>query len=203
VNPAPFTVNVNPGLPAVTVLGEIDVILGVIVKFAEFDVTPPEVMVTGTVFAVVIALAGTEAVAWPLFTTVVVKGAPLKFTTEPAANPLPFTVSVNAAPPATAVAGLIELITGGGLIVNVAGFDVAPPEVTVTETLPGVAIADAGTAAVTWFGLTTVVANCAPLKLTTESPPNPSPFTVSVKPGAPAVAELGLILVMFGATVPE
>jgi hypothetical protein len=129
---------------------------------------------------------------------------PLKLTIESAPKPLPFTVNVNAGPPAAVLVGLIELITGGGLIVKVAGFDVAPPELSVTETIPGVAIALAGTAAVTWFEFpgVTVVGTAAPLKFTTESDPNPAPFTVSVKPGSPAVAEVGLMLVMFGATVP-
>lgn len=73
----------------------------------------------------------------------------MKFTTESAPKPLPFTVNVNAAAPAAMLVGLIEVTTGGGLIVNVTALEVAPPEVSVTETVPGVAMRLAGTGAVT------------------------------------------------------
>src|SRR4051794_31566906 len=58
----------------------------------------------------------------PEFPTVVVRLAPFHFTTEPLTNPLPFTVRLNAAPPAVADDGDSELMEGvglfGGLMVN-------------------------------------------------------------------------------------
>jgi len=51
---------------------------------------------------------------------VVALAAPLSFTTEVDTKPVPFTVSVKAAPPAVALVGEIEAAVGAGLlIVNV------------------------------------------------------------------------------------
>jgi hypothetical protein len=61
-NPLPFTVSVSPGPPAVALFGEIELTAGRIEKFAAFEVDPPVVKVTGTVAAIVIKVAGTEAV---------------------------------------------------------------------------------------------------------------------------------------------
>lgn len=44
-NPMPFTVNVKPGPPAVAFVGEREVMVGVTVKDAEFEVAPPDVRV--------------------------------------------------------------------------------------------------------------------------------------------------------------
>jgi hypothetical protein len=62
---------------------------------------------------------------------------------------------------------------------------------TSTWTVPGDAIADAGTAAVTVFALTKVVGSAEPLNSTTEDELKKEPPTVSVKPGPPAFALLG------------
>ncbi len=63
---------------------------------------------------------------------------------------MPFTVSVNAAPPAVAEVGLRLLMTGvGALMENVAAADGLPPVFsTVMLALPALAIRLAGTAAV-------------------------------------------------------
>ena len=49
---------------------------------------------------------------------VVTKAAPFQLTTDPLMKLLPVTVKVNAAPPATAVFGLIEVATGTGLLIT-------------------------------------------------------------------------------------
>jgi len=53
------------------------------------------------------------AVICVLLTNVVALPAPLKFTVAPDTKPTPFTVSVNAAEPATALEGEIELTIDG------------------------------------------------------------------------------------------
>src|SRR5882672_1860408 len=70
------------------------------------DVPPPCVKtVTGTVPAVARSLASIAAWSWPALINVVGLFAPSQRTTEEATNPLPFTVSVNAAPPTDPLAG--------------------------------------------------------------------------------------------------
>src|SRR5581483_10189845 len=71
------------------------------------------------------------AVSWVAFTNVVGRSTPFQRTLEPAMKFEPFTVSVKAAPPAGADAGVMVLIDGtgfwpGALIVNLSWFD-APP----------------------------------------------------------------------------
>lgn len=131
-NPAPFTVRVKAGPPAVALLGLRDVRLGVTVKFTGFEVTPPEITVMLATPAIAIRFAGTLAVTWPVFTTVVVSAVAFHCTTESEAKPLPFTVSVNAGPPAAVVVGLMLVIAGGGRTVNVTAFEVSDPDTTVT-----------------------------------------------------------------------
>jgi hypothetical protein len=65
--------------------------------------------------------------------------------------------------------------------------------------LLGESIRPAGTGAVNCVALTKEVASGAPFHITVEPELNPEPFTVSVKPGPPASAELGLMLVIDGA----
>jgi hypothetical protein len=62
------------------------------------------------------SLAGMAAVNCALLTKVVARDAPFQFTTEPETKPVPLAVSVNAAPPATAVAGETEARTGTGFV---------------------------------------------------------------------------------------
>jgi hypothetical protein len=200
VKPAPFTVKVKPDDPAVALVGEMDARAGTTVKVAEFEVTPPVVRVTGNVPAVVIRLAGTVAVTWLAFTTVVAKAVPLKFTTESPPKLLPLTVSVNAAPPAVALVGLMELSAGADPTVKLTELDARPPEVTVTGNVPAVAIRLAGIDAVNWLGFATVVLSAVPLKLSEAPAENPVPFTVSVKAGPPAVALVGERELMAGVT---
>jgi len=124
------------------------------VKFALPDVTPPETTVILSVPGDAIRLADTNAVNCVALTYAVDSPNPFQSTTAPEANPLPFTVNVNAAPPAVVLEGLSKEIAGGGLMVNVAPGDVTPPETTVMGTVPCVAIRLADTDAVNCVALT-------------------------------------------------
>src|SRR5436309_13750194 len=92
--------------------------------------------------------------SWVLLTKVVVRSAPFQRTTDELLKFVPVAVSVNAAPPATALVGEIELSVGAGLlIVNVEAADVPPPGVglkTVTEAVPAVAVSAAVTCGCSW-----------------------------------------------------
>ena len=61
------------------------------------------------------SLAGIAAVTCPALTNVVVRAAPFQRTSEVATKLLPFTVSVNAAPPAAVLVGASEVSVGTGL----------------------------------------------------------------------------------------
>jgi hypothetical protein len=97
----------------------------VTVNVAGADVPPPGaglVTVMPTVPAAATALAGTSAVSCVAETYVVATNAPLKLTTELFIKPVPFTVSVKALLPATAVLGVRLVIVGtrlsGGVTVK-------------------------------------------------------------------------------------
>src|SRR5687768_9872335 len=94
--------------------------------------------------------------------------------------------------PAIATAGWTPPIVGlAPAIVNPTAFDVAPSEVTVTETSPAAARLVVGTAAVISASLIRVVSSASPFQLTTASSPNPEPETNRVKPSLPAAARSG------------
>lgn len=106
----------------------------------------------------------------------------------------PLTVRVKTGPPAAVALGLSELIVGGGLMVKGAALcEVTPLSITVTVAEPGVAIRVPGTAAVNWVAPPKVVLSVVPFHCATAARSKPWPETVNVKPGAVAVAELGLI----------
>jgi hypothetical protein len=98
------------------------VIAGVlaIVNVIAFEVRP-QAPGLSTVIEAVPGLAmlplDTVAVSRVEETKVVVSGLPFQFTVEPETKLVPFTVSVNCAPPAVAQAGLSELIVGAAVIV--------------------------------------------------------------------------------------
>ena len=88
-----------------------------IVKVEAFDVTlSGDTTVTLALPAVVIRPADTAAVSCVALANVVVNAVPPHLTVSPKTNPVPFTVSVNAPPPAVAEAGLRLVITGGGAL---------------------------------------------------------------------------------------
>jgi hypothetical protein len=103
---------------------------------------------------------------------------------------LPFTVIVNAAPPAVRDVGLMLEVTGtgGSLIVKVRALEVPPPGAglnTVTEAVPATAMSEAEIAAVRRDEETKVVMRLVPFHWTTEFELKPLPFTVSVKAALP------------------
>src|SRR2546430_3172566 len=112
--------------------------------------------------------------SWVALPNVVVRAAPFQRTTDEPMKLLPVTVSVNAAPPATAVLGDREVSVGlgfGAVIVNVCGLDVPPPGVgvnTVTEALPAVAMSAVVICAVSCVLLPNVVARWLPFHCTTD-----------------------------------
>jgi hypothetical protein len=96
------------------------------------------------------------------------------------------------------VSGLV--ITGAFAIVNVTAVDVAPAQgfATVTGAVPAVAIREAGTAAVSWVEETNVVVSAVPFHFTVEPETKLVPFTVNVKSGPPAAAQVGLSELIVG-----
>jgi len=144
--------------------------------------------------------ADTVAVSWVEETNVVVSAAPFQFTVEVETKFVPLTVNVNCGSPAAAQVGLSELMVGTALIVNGTAPDVAPHPPTVIEGVPGVAMSEAGTVALSCFEETNVVASAVPSQYTV-SPWMKSllgPFTVNVKSGPPAAMQVGLIELIVG-----
>ena len=153
----PVAVRVNPAPPAATLVGEIKLSVGagllLIVNVCALEAPPPGVglkTVTGAVPAVAMSFARICAWSWVLLRKVVVRIAPFQRTTDELLKFVPVAVSVNAALPASALGGEIELSVGTGLlIVNVEAPEGPPPGVglnTVTEAVPAVAMS----AAVIW-----------------------------------------------------
>jgi len=145
------------------------------------------------------------AVNWVEETKVVVRLAPFQRTTAPETKFVPFTVSVNAAPPAVPEDGLRLVVVGTGLAgllkVKVWALEVPPPGAglnTVTWAVPAAAMSAAVIAAVNWVEETKVVVRSAPFQRTTDPETKFVPFTVSVNAAPPAVREDGLRLVVVG-----
>src|SRR5438445_8097207 len=143
------------------------------VNAPEFDVPPPGAgvnTVTEAVLCVAMSEAEIAAWSWVALPNVVVRSAPFQRTTDEPTKLLPVTVSVNAAPTATAVLGDRELSVGlgfGAVIVNVCGLDVPPPGAglkTVTEAVPAVAMSAAVICAVGCVLLTQVVVVAVPFQ---------------------------------------
>jgi hypothetical protein len=165
-----------------------------------FEVAPHGLTtVIGNVPRAVMRLAATVAVSCVEETNVVGSGLPFQFTIEVETKFVPFTVNVNCVSPALAHVGLRELIEGVALIVKVAPPDVPPHPPTVTEAVPGLAISEAGTIAVSRVEDTNVVASGLPFQFTIELERKLLPFTVSVNCGPPAPVQVGLIELIVGA----
>jgi hypothetical protein len=109
-----------------------------IVNVNAFDVAPPGFCtVTLAVPCEAMRAADTEAVNWLAPMKVVDRADPFHITVAPDRKPAPFTVRVNAAPPAAAEFGLRLVSENGVDILNVNAFDVAPPGFcTVTLAVP-------------------------------------------------------------------
>jgi hypothetical protein len=199
----PLTVSVKAAPPAVAELGLKLVIVGrtegLMVNVNPAEVAPADVTVTLAVPAVAIRLAGTAAVSLVVLTNVVTSAVVPHFAIAPAAKPVPLIVSVKAAPPAFAELGFrLAMVGARGLMVNVDPADTPPVVVTVTLAVSAVAIRLAGTAAVSWLALTSVVVSAVAPHVTVAPATKCVPLTVSLKAAPPAVAELGLRLVMVG-----
>ena len=88
-----------------------------------FDAPPPGpgfTTVTDDVPAEAISVCGTLAVSFDELANTVARGLPFQFTTEPATNPVPVTVSVKPGPPGARLDGDRGSFTSG------TGFDCAP-----------------------------------------------------------------------------
>jgi hypothetical protein len=97
-------------------------LLAVTLNDSAGEVPPPGagfVTVTLNIPAVAISVAEIEAVTWVALTNVVVSLLPLNLTTEEVMNPCPFTVSLNAGPPAAVEDGLRDVNVGAGFVVPV------------------------------------------------------------------------------------
>src|SRR5207249_2910883 len=144
-------------------------------------------------------MSGAEIAAWSwvALPNVVVRSAPFQRTTDEPMELLPVTVSVNAAPPATAVLGDREVSVGlgfGAVIVNVCGLEVPPPGAavnTVTEAVPAVAMSAVVICALSCVLLPNVVARWLPFHCTMDELMKFVPVSASVKAAPPATALLG------------
>ena len=175
------------------------------VKVCALEVPPPGVelnTVTEAVPVAAMSAAVIAAVNWVEETNVVVRFDPFQRTLEPATKLLPLTVSVNAGPPAFAVAGLRLVVVGTGLlIVKVRELEVPPPGAglnTVTEAVPATAMSAAVITAVNRVEETKVVVRFAPFHRTIEPATKLLPLTVRTKSVPPAVVDVGLKLEVVG-----
>src|SRR5215813_8333426 len=133
---------------------------------------------------------------------------PFQRTTELLTKLLPLTVSVKAGPPAFAWFGVTLMTAGVGgtasLILNGAALDEPPPAPptgwvkTVTFAVPATAMSEGVIIAVNCLDEIKVVGRSDPFHRTTELLTKFVPVTVRVKPGPPAVAEFGLIVMIVG-----
>jgi hypothetical protein len=205
---APFTVRVKADPPVVAELGLRLVIVGVgllTVNDSTPDKPPPGAgldAVTLAVPAVAMSAAEIEAVSTLELVYVVVRSEPFQRTTAPLTKLAPFTVRAKAEPPAVAELGLRLVIVGVGLLTeNDSAPDKPPPGAglnTVTLAVPAVAMSAAVIDAVSTLELVYIVARFEPFQRTSASLTKLAPFTVRVKAEQPAVAELGLRLVIVG-----
>lgn len=165
-------------------------------------VAPGVTTVTLAVPAVAMLAAGTLALSEVTLTNVVVSAVPFQLIVEPLTKLLPVAVSVNVAPPAVAELGDTEDNTGAGAActTNETAADVPTVGVvTVTGTVPAVAIFAAGTTAVNEVALTNVVVRAAPFQFITDVLVKLVPVAVRVKEAPPAVAADGDTEVNVGA----
>lgn len=120
----PFIVSTNATPPAPADEGERAVIvgagIGLTVKAIPDDMPAGVATLTLAVPALVMRLAGTTAVSCVALTKVVVSAVLFQFTAAPETKFVPFTVSVNAAPPAVAEEGESAVMVGSVSIVYVA-----------------------------------------------------------------------------------
>lgn len=169
------------------------------VNVAAAEVPPAAVTVTLTLPAVAIRLAGTRATSSSELTNTVSKAVLPNFVTALSVKLVPSIINRNATPPLVAESGLkLVMVGSGGLMVNVAPVEVPPAVVTVTLILPAVAIRLAGTDAASSVELMNIVVSAVPPHLIVAADVKFLPLTVRRNAAPPAVAELGLKLVIVG-----
>lgn len=159
--------------------------------------------VTWAVPAAAMSAARIAAVNCVALTYAAVRAAPFQFTAAPLTKFDPLTVSVKAAPPATALDGDSPLIVGLGLLtVNVCAPDVPPPVgglYTVTCAVPAAAKSVTRTKNDNSVLLVNNVVRSLPFQRTTEALVKPLPVTVTCSGVlVPASALLGESEVMIG-----
>ena len=201
VNPEPFTVSVNPGLPDTTVAGDRPVSAkGACVMTNDSgtgEVWPDCCTSTEAVPASAIKLAGTVTLSCAAETNVVVNDDPFQVIAVLAVNPEPFTVSVNPGLPDTTVAGeRLVSAKGARVMMNDSGAgEVWPDCCTSTKAVPARAIKPAGTVALSCAAEMKVVANADPFHVTVVALVKPPPLTRRVNCAPPAAVVFGERLV--------
>jgi hypothetical protein len=217
-------VDTDPAAPAVVVTVALLALIVKVppeftVKVTLFEMPPPGAgfcTVTAGVPAVAISEARMEAVSWVALTKVVVFANPPKLTTAAETKFVPFTVRVNAGPPAVALGGESVVIVGTGLlpwvIVKPGGFKFVsgpPPGCGVNRSIgtPGAGTAvvksESGSFTVKEVGEQAVMFDLtAPLKRTTVALAPPQmidpPLTMSEKLVVPDVTVVGLMELITG-----
>jgi hypothetical protein len=212
----PVTVSVKFALPANVDIGEMEIVVGtgfaaaVIVNVCAFEVPPPGAAFTTVTNAVPVALTSAArivAVTSVEETNVVVRDEPFQSTTESFTKFVPLTVRVKLELPAAVDVGLSDVVVGAGFrMVNVSLFEVPPPGagvITVTAAVPAVATSELRMVAVSVVLETNIVARGLPFQSTVDDEINPVPVSVSVKPGFPAIVEVGEIAERVGAGLAE
>jgi hypothetical protein len=122
-------------------------------------------------------------------------------TTEFDSNPVPVTVTVTATPGGTYRGETPEIAATGLFTVNGVAPDAPPPGVGFTTTIWAVELpvsCEAGTTAVSFVLLMTVVVIADPFHSAAELAINPEPLIVTVVLPVPAVTALGVIPLMLG-----
>lgn len=200
----PATVRVNPGSPAFAVEGVSVVTVGPLIgNFTAVEIAAPGFWTAILALpAVATRLESINAVICVALMNPVPSGEPFHMTTEPLTNPVPFTVSWNAAPPATADGGLrvVTVEDGGVLIVKICGPVAAPPGfVTRMKADPVVAMRSGVTCAVSEVALFTAVESLVVFHTATDPLTKFVPVSVRLKAGPPAMALAGAIVVKVGA----
>ena len=197
----PFTVSVMPaGLQAGVVLDDVvdadseEIVGRTIGNEMAFDVLALDAglaTATCTVCTEEISAAVTDALSWVGLTNVVASCVTLLLlsthcTLEQGRKLLPVTIRENAAVPAVAPTGEMEVITAAGSVdaemLNDAGAELTPEFDTVMDAVPAETISEAGIVAVSCVELTNVVARAELFQLTSEPFAKFVPFTVRVNP---------------------
>ena len=149
-----------------------------------------------TVAAVAIRFAGTCAVSWVALTTLVASAVAPHWTTAPVRKPVPVTVRVKAALPATTLGGLNDVMDGA-LMAKARAFDAEPwGFLTVTLAEPALAIKSGAIMALNCVVLPKVVESAVPFHWIVAPFWKPLPVTVRGNCGPPAKALFGLKLLI-------